>query len=60
MAGYVALGELSLDAAVTPVAGALNAAMAAIANTERPKNQSLMAGLPDYLSGNHEKNIVVR
>ena len=29
MAGYVALGELSLDAAVTPVAGALNAAMAA-------------------------------
>jgi magnesium chelatase family protein len=29
MAGYVALGELSLDAAVTPVAGVLNAAMAA-------------------------------
>src|SRR5476649_1872260 len=29
MANYVALGELSLDAAVTPVAGVLNAAMAA-------------------------------
>ena len=29
MPGYVALGELSLDAAVTPVAGVLNAAMAA-------------------------------
>ena len=29
MAGYVALGELSLDAAVTPVAGVLNAALAA-------------------------------
>src|SRR5580700_4127690 len=32
MANYVALGELSLDAAVTAVAGVLNAAMAA---TER-------------------------
>ncbi len=29
MANYVALGELSLDAAVTPVAGVLNAALAA-------------------------------
>jgi magnesium chelatase family protein len=29
IANYVALGELSLDAAVTPVAGALNAALAA-------------------------------
>ena len=29
MSNYVALGELSLDAAVTPVAGVLNAAMAA-------------------------------
>ncbi|HET7084147.1 MAG TPA: ATP-binding protein [Rhizomicrobium sp.] len=29
MANYVALGELSLDAAVTPVAGVLNAAIAA-------------------------------
>src|SRR6202000_2021931 len=29
MAGYVALGELSLDAAVTPVAGVLPAAIAA-------------------------------
>ena len=29
MANYVALGELSLDAAVTPVAGVLPAAMAA-------------------------------
>src|SRR3984885_14903824 len=29
LANYVALGELSLDAAVTPVAGVLNAAMAA-------------------------------
>src|ERR1700749_4728947 len=29
MAGYVALGELSLDAAVTPVAGVLPAALAA-------------------------------
>ena len=29
MANYVALGELSLDAAVTPVAGVLNAAVAA-------------------------------
>src|SRR6202789_2074626 len=34
MANYVALGELSLDAAVTPVAGVLNAAMAA---TERER-----------------------
>src|SRR3954471_20092300 len=31
MAGYVALGELSLDAAVTPVAGVLPAALAASA-----------------------------
>jgi len=32
LAGYVALGELSLDAALTPVAGVLPAAMAAVAD----------------------------
>ena len=36
MANYVALGELSLDAAVTPVAGVLPAALAAVGAEPRP------------------------
>ena len=36
MANYVALGELSLDAAVTPVAGVLPAALAAVEAESRP------------------------